>query len=182
MKNGEEYYRRFLEGDQSAFNYLVQIYFDNLTYFIKRYVHDFATAEDIAMDSMLELIIHKRRYDFRCSLKTYLFMIGRSKALNYIKRNKRIILMQNDSYDFLSLKDTDTPEEKILLDEKSKALNLAISELPKDMREAVYLVYYENQSYEQVAKILNKNVKQIDNLLYRAKRTLKTILKEEVDN
>ena len=65
MKNGEEYYRRFLEGDQTAFTRLVEIYFDNLTFFIKRYVRDFTAAEDIAMDSMLELIIHKKRYDFR---------------------------------------------------------------------------------------------------------------------
>ena len=180
MKNGEEYYRRFLEGDQTAFTRLVEIYFDNLTFFIKRYVRDFTTAEDIAMDSMLELIIHKKRYDFRCSLKTYLFMLGRSKALNYLKRNKRIVLTENDSNYFTNLQDSTTPESELLLSERKVLINNALKDLPSDMREAVYLVYFEDQTYEQVAKIMKKNVKQIDNLLYRAKIVLRTILKKEV--
>ena len=47
------------------------------------------------------------------------------------------------------------------------------------MRIAVHLVYFEELSYEEAAKIMNKNAKQIDNLLYRAKNTLRATLGEK---
>ena len=44
------------------------------------------------LPSMLfsDLVVNKHRYNFKVTLKTYLFMLGRSRALNYIKRRKII--------------------------------------------------------------------------------------------
>ena len=61
-------------------------------------------------------------------------------------------------------------------------MNNALIQLNDDMRAAVHLVYFEQLSYEDAAKVMKKNKKQVDNLLYRAKSTLRTILTEEVDN
>jgi len=47
------------------------------------------------------------------------------------------------------------------------------------MREVIHLIYFENLSYEEAAKVMKKNKKQIDNLLYRAKSALRTILGKE---
>ena len=89
MKNGAGSYRRFLDGDESAFDDLLALYQENLIFFINRYVHNITVAEDLAADVFLDLIVHKHRYNFKTSLKTYLFMIGRSRALNYLKREGR---------------------------------------------------------------------------------------------
>ena len=47
------------------------------------------------------------------------------------------------------------------------------------MKEAICLVYLEELSYDETSKIMKKNKKQIDNLLYRAKKQLKEILEKE---
>ena len=44
------------------------------------------------------------------------------------------------------------------------------------MRTAVHLIYFEDMTYEEAARILKKNRKQVDNLLYRAKKELRAIL------
>ena len=44
------------------------------------------------------------------------------------------------------------------------------------MRSAVHLVYIEGMSYDEAARVLGKNRKQVDNLLARAKTELKTKL------
>ena len=55
MDNGESSYRRFLEGDNGAFAEIVEAYKDSLIFFINRYVHNFAVAEELAQDvSLLE--------------------------------------------------------------------------------------------------------------------------------
>ena len=40
MGNGEECYRRYLDGDSAAFGDILCIYRDGLTFFIDGYVHD----------------------------------------------------------------------------------------------------------------------------------------------
>ena len=93
MDNGASSYRRFLEGDESAFDEIMKELFDGLVFFIDRYVHDIHAAEDIAIDAFSDLVVNKHRYNFKVTLKTYLFMLGRSRALNYIKRRKSLTLL-----------------------------------------------------------------------------------------
>ncbi len=177
MDNGESFYRRFLEGDESAFDGILALYFDNLTFFINRYVHDMAAAEDLAIDSLLQLIVHPHRYHFKTPLKTYLFAIGRNRAINYLKRRNRTELFAPS--DTEKLADRLSLEEEVLSDERKLALSAALDTLPKDMRAAVHLVYFENMSYEEAARIMKKNRKQVDNLLYRAKAALRSVIGEE---
>ncbi|MBQ3082157.1 MAG: RNA polymerase sigma factor [Clostridia bacterium] len=175
MNNGESSYRRYLEGDDNAFEDVVRLYLDSLVFFIERYVHDIHAAEDIAMEAFAYLIIHPKRYNFKTSLKTYLFMIGRSRAINYVKRRNKIqftSLTGIESEDFSSL------EEAVIADEARRSLSRAIEELPDDMKAAVHLVYFEGQSYEEASRVLKKTKKQIANLLSRAKVLLKEKLGE----
>lgn len=175
MDNGAGSYRRFLNGDENAFDEIVVELFDKLVFFINRYVNDYHTAEDLAIDVFAYLIANKHRYNFKTSLKTYVFMLGKSRALNYIKHRKILsftdIMSEEDLCDeSLSL------EEKLLTDEKKRSLNTALLTLPQDMQIAVHLVYFEDLSYDEAAKIMKKSRKQVDNLLYRAKKQLRIIL------
>ena len=70
-------------------------------------------------------------------------------------------------------------EAMILADEAKRTVNAAISALPKDMQTVIHLIYFEEMTYEEAAKVMKKNRKQIDNLLYRAKKELRTVLGEE---
>lgn len=125
-----------------------------------------------------ELIVHPRRYNFSVSLKTYLYMMGRSRALNYLKKQKRYTLLDIAEVEEW-LADEKKLEAQILADERKSLVNGALKQLPTDMRIVVHLVYFEELSYEDAAKIMGKNRKQIDNLLYRAKSMLRTILQKE---
>ena len=175
MDNGASSYRRFLDGDESAFDEIMKELFDNLVFFIDRYVHDVHAAEDIAIDAFSDLVVNKHRYNFKVTLKTYLFMLGRSRALNYIKHRKVI--------DFVELTEADHAppeqealEEIVLADERKRVVNNALNSLPDDMRVVIHLVYFEDLTYDEAAKVMKKNRKQVDNLLYRAKKELRIIL------
>ncbi|MCR5485088.1 MAG: RNA polymerase subunit sigma-24, partial [Clostridiales bacterium] len=85
MDNGASSYRRFLEGDNDAFTEIVKLYRENLIFFINRYVHDLDSAEDISEDVFVELLVHKHRYNFKTSFKTYLFSIARHKAIDHVR-------------------------------------------------------------------------------------------------
>lgn len=176
MDNANEIYKRFLNGDNGAFDEILVMYRQSLTFFINRYVRDIHQAEDLAIDSFMYIFVHRRRFNFKVSLKTYLFMIGRSRALDYLKRTKRLERMEEDSESALEYSQI---EQAVIESERKKALNNALSELSNDMSIAVHLVYFEELSYDEAAKVMKKSRKQIDNLLYRAKKKLKELLREE---
>ena len=175
MDNGASSYRRFLDGDESAFDEIMKELFDNLVFFIDRYVHDIHAAEDIAIDAFSDLVVNKHRYNFKVTLKTYLFMLGRSRALNYIKHRKVIDFVELTEAEKTS-SEQETLEEIVLASERKRVVNNALSALPDDMRVVVHLIYFEDMSYDEAAKVMKKNRKQVDNLLYRAKKELRIIL------
>jgi len=175
MDNGASSYRRFLNGDESAFDEIMQELFHSLVFFIDRYVQDIHTAEDIAIDTFSDLIVHRHRYNFKVTLKTYLFMVARSRALDCIRHRKVLNFVELSEAENISL-DCQNLEEMILVDERKRVVNNAIAKLPEDMRVAIHLIYFENMTYEEAAKVMKKNKKQVDNLLYRAKKELRIIL------
>ena len=177
MENGASSYRRFLDGDQSAIDEIMGELFYPLVFFVNRYVQDLHAAEDIALDAMTELFVKKRRYNFKVSLKTYVFLIGKSRALNYLKRRKS--LRETELSDAEEAQEQADLEQRALHEERKRVVNTALSNLPEEQRTAVHLVYFEELSYEEAAKIMKKSRKQVDNLLYRAKKALRTILGEE---
>lgn len=175
MDNGAGSYRRFLDGDESAFDDVMRELFDKLVFFVDRYVHDIHAAEDVAIDVFADLIVHRHRYNFKVTLKTYLFMLGRSRAIDYIRHRRVIDCVDLDAVRDVS-DDRETLEESILADECRRAVNAAVAALPQDMRVAVHLVYFEEMTYDEAARVMKKNRKQVDNLLYRAKKELRIIL------
>ena len=175
MDNGASSYRRFLDGDESAFDEIMKELFDNLVFFIDRYVHDIHAAEDIAIDAFSDLVVNKHRYNFKVTLKTYLFMLGRSRALNYIKHRKVIDFVELTEAEKTS-SEQETLEEIVLADERKRVVNNALNSLPNDMRVVIHLIYFEDLSYDEAARVMKKNRKQVDNLLYRAKKELRIIL------
>ena len=116
MDNGASSYRRFLEGDERAFDEIVDSLFYPLVFFLNGYVHDSFAAEDLAMDTISDLFVNKKRYNFQVSLKTYVFMIGKSKALNYLKRRNLIRFVEFSENEGVS-SDEKELEELVLADE-----------------------------------------------------------------
>lgn len=177
MEDGASSYRRFLDGEASAFDEVQKLYFDRLTFYINRFTHNLYDAEDLAVDTLLELLIHPHRYNFRTPLKAYLFAIARNKALNFLRKRDRFRMVPVDEAEELA--DRTSLEEELLSDERKRAVEREVQALPEEMREAVHLVFFEGLSYEDAARVMRKNRKQIDNLLTRAKATLRTNLGEE---
>lgn len=176
MDNGASSYRRYLDGETEAFDEIVITLYDPLVLFLCRYVKDHHTAEDIAMDVFADLVVHKHRYNFRVSLKTYLFMLGKSRALNYLKRRRRIADVPIEELPLQG--EEPSAEAQYAIDQRKQALHDAMAELPEDMAEALYLMYFEDLSYEEIARVMKVSKKQVDNLLYRGKKQLRAILEE----
>ena len=175
---GEELYRRFAAGDESAFEILVGLYRKDLTQYIQGFVNDIFEAEDIMIDAFA-VLAEELRFAGRSSLKTYLYAIAQNLALRRLKNRKN---RDNISIDELLNLPGDpgaSPETDYLNGERGERLRSGIQKLKPEYGAVLRLLYFENMSYTDAGIAMNKNLKQITNLAYRAKQSLKAALERE---
>ena len=173
-KTDKQLYREFLLGDNESFEKIVIRHKNPIIYFIQRYVKNLDIAEDLAQDVFVYLLVNKKNYKFEYSLKTYLYTIAKSKSLNYIKREKRIVELDENQYE-----DSEELEEKVFKNEKSENLKKAIKKLKVDYQNAIYLADIEQLSYREIGHILKKTESSVKVLIHRARKALEKIIVEE---
>jgi len=176
--SGEELYRRFRSGDEDAFDELVGLYRESLTLYINSFVKDIYEAEELMIDVFARLD-EERGYQGKSSLKTYLFAIARNLALRHVKkRGRKEHVPIEELINELSGGDS-SPETDYLRGERGEQLRGAIQKLKPEYGEVLRLLYFESMSYTEAAGAMHKTVKQIDNLTYNAKVSLKAMLEGE---
>ena len=173
-KTDKELYKEFLQGNKESFEKIVIRHKDAIIYFIQRYVKSVDIAEDLAQDVFLYILIHKKNYKFEYSLKTYLYTIAKSKALNYIKRERRIVELDENQFE-----DLEELEEKVFKDERAENLKKSIQKLKIEYQNAIYLADIEELSYKEIAHILKKTDSNVKTLIFRARKALEKVMMEE---
>ncbi len=156
QKTDKQLYQEFLKGNNNSFEELVIRHKDKLIYFITTYVKNIDIAEDIAQDVFVYILIHKKNYNFQYSLKTYLYMIAKSKALNFLKHEKKISYTDDiESLDNIHKsyeKQLNSLEDMIFQKEKARQLHNSINKLKRDYKQAIYLADIEEMKYQEIRK------------------------------
>ena len=176
-KSDIELYKLFLKGDNDAFNYLIIKHRKMLTNFIMTYVKNIEIAEDIAQDSFMYMIINKVEYDFKYSFKTYLYTIAKSRALNYLKREKRTIYVEDAILNNVNLEGN--IENEFIIKENYNALIKTIKKLKNEYQIVIYLYYFQGFKYKEICKILNQSMPKTKMAIHRAKKLLEKYVKED---
>ena len=167
-------YQDFLDGNMKDFDEIVYTYKNGLIAFIARYVKDIEIAEDISQEVFVDIYINKEKYNFKFSLKTYLYTIGKHKAIDYLKKMKSHETIEN--LEIINKKNT---EDEILLYESNLNVVNTLKKLKKNYEIAVYLADIENLSYKEIARITNSTIPQVKVTIYRARKALKKIIEKE---
>lgn len=103
-------------------------------------------------------------------------MIAKCRAINYLKREKRVIPIDDTTNIYV---EDETLEETIFKDEKARNLRKVINQLKPDYQAVIYLTSFEGLKYKEVAKIMDKNINQIKVLINRAKKKIRILLEKE---
>ncbi len=175
-KTDKELYLDFLNGNDKSFEEIMQRYKDKLINFIIGYVRNFEVAEDLSQDTFVYVLINRKNYDFRYSLKTYLFLIAKCRAINYINSQKRIIKF-DESY-IKNQEEDIRVDDNLIREEEKKEIKIAFRKLKPEYQSVLILKDIENFKYKDICKILDKDLSQVKVLIHRARKSLEKKLKE----
>ncbi len=172
-KTDKKLYEEFLAGNNQSFENIILRYKNSLIYFISRYTKNIEIAEDISQDVFVYILLHKHKYNFNYPLKTFLFLIAKSRALNYLKSSKHTTELNNTIISDTSL------EEKLFSKYKLEEVKLTIDKMKTEYQVIIYLADFEKFSYKDISKIMKKTETQVKNLLHNARLKLYNLLKQE---
>lgn len=179
MDEDKRLYQEFLNGNQTAFDKIMDKHAARLIYFIFGFVKKYDVAEDLAQDVFVYLLLNKEKYNFSCALKTYLYLIARSRAINYLKSN--VSRREIPIADYQGQEEIFEIEEKVFDNIRDQNIRDAISNLkPKD-KQIMYLAKIEEMKIKEIAQVLNMTESNVKVSIHRGMKRLKKILGEEDD-
>jgi RNA polymerase sigma factor (sigma-70 family) len=142
------------KGDERPLVDLYRLYRNEFTVWsCNQFSTNEAQAKDVFQEAILDFyenIISGKLTEFVSSEKTYLFQIGKHKALNLIKKESRITY--NDNLQLIKgneYEDYMEDEHKLYTQEKISA---AINKLPEDCQEVLKLHYFKEFDMDSIAR------------------------------
>lgn len=178
MDNGASSYRRFLDGDDNGLAEIVRDYKDGLILYLNGFVNNISVAEELMEETFFKIITKKPRFHAKYTFKTWLYTIGRNVAIDHLRHSAKLPAVPIEEVQRL-IKDEADLEIMYIAEERKITVHRALKKLHPDYRQVLCLIYLEGFSGEEAAVVMRKSSRQMKNLLYRAKKALKTELERE---
>lgn len=181
------------DGDETAQYYLMTKYKDLVRFKARSYFMIGADREDIIQEGMIGLYKAVRDYDVEknvsffnfarlCVTRQIITAVKTATRKKHIPLNSSVSLNQNiddDDNTYISIIPslfTQNPEELLIDRENKSFIETSIEESLSVMECRVLQLFLQGKSYSEIAKIINRDEKSIDNSLQRVRRKLDKIL------
>jgi len=175
----KELVRRVQKGDRHAFDLLFSRYQHKILNLVSRYLRDREDVEDVAQEAFIKAFRALPRFRGESAFYTWLYRIAINTAKNHIVARSRRppgVDVDVEDAEFMegtdALRESESPEAALARDELSAAIDLAISQLPDDLRSAVTLREFDGLSYEQIAEIMDCPVGTVRSRIFRAREAI----------
>lgn len=117
-----------------------------------RVIGDGSSAQDVVQDVFVELWNHPDRYDPAAgSLRTYLTVLARNRAIDTLRSELRRIARHKRHYRLTPEAAPRSPGEEVLNAAVASTVQAAIAGLSGDQRRVIELAYFEGMTCREVA-------------------------------
>ncbi len=180
-----ELVRQAVEQDnQQAYAQLMQIYKDTIFYMLLRMTGNHEDAEDLTIETFGKAFTNIRQYNGSYAFSTWLFRIASNNCIDFMRRKKKNVLNQeanediddqDDKFNFVI--DLINPEEKFIKSQKAEVVRQVVETLKPRYRRLILMRYFDERSYEEIAKELELPLGTVKAQLFRAREFLYRSLK-----
>jgi RNA polymerase sigma-70 factor (ECF subfamily) len=168
-------------GDVRALDELYARHGPAILSFLVARLSDRQLAEEVLQDVMLAVWNNAASFRAESSVRTWLLVIARNRAINARRRYRPQLVSLADAPELHS---NDTgPFEAVAREFDRTAVREALQHLTPDHREILTLFFYHQLSGPEIAEVLNINTGTVKSRLHRAKEALRRLLvtKEATD-
>ena len=177
-------------GDQQAFADLMKRYKKPVYHMILKMVRNVDDAEDLTIEAFAKAFKNLHRFKKDYTFSTWLFRIATNNSIDFIRKKKLETTSLESSYTDdsgedirIDVEDNNlNPQERAIKTQKVQLIQMFVTQLPAKYQRLVKLRYFEELSYEEIAKELEAPLGTIKAQLHRARELLYDLVKGKEDH
>lgn len=161
MKEKDEHILHLISQSQTrneGFKVLIDTYKEPLYWQIRRTVGIHEDADDILQNVFIKVFRSITSFNKKSSLHTWMFRISANETIDFLRKSKRYITEDIEHTEIIKQKNEQIFNEKWSGDTITKVLMQSISILPTKQKMVFEFRYFQNLSYEDIARILETSV------------------------
>jgi len=174
-------------GDQRAYADLLRFYREPIYLMLLRMTHNPADADDLTMEAFGKAFCQLSSYTPQNTFATWLFAIASNHGIDFIRRqhmrlvplNTMSVTDDSETYEYPFPSDDPTPEEELITRQRDTIVRQLVDRLAPRYRRIVAMRYFDELSYDEIARRLNLPLGTVKIQLRRARLLLSEIIKSQ---
>ncbi len=167
-------------GDQTAFTFLLNLYWAEVYGFMLKRIENETTAEDVTIETFSKAFDKIHTYNNDYQFNTWLISIAKNVHIDLLRKNKSSFIVEMTSNNDLKTQNiadtTPSAEDDLITEQNLSRLLKMIKELKPHYQEVIQLRYFQEMSYQEIALAINEPLPNVKVKLLRAKKILAEII------
>lgn len=178
-----------LAGDQSAFEKLMNKYYQHIFNLIYKMIFRKEDVEDLTQEAFIKAFNSLANFDRQFAFSTWLYKIATNNCIDYLRKKKlstfsidKEISTEDSDFKF-EIPDTEfVPDNKIIEEQRKKIIDEAIENLPEKYKKVIVLRHKKEMEYEEIAEKLDLPLGTVKAHIFRGRELLNKYLKNKIKN
>lgn len=181
--NEFNHFKAFKEGDEVAFNFYFNKFYNRVLGFSIQFLYDKDEAKNVTQEAFLKLWINKDKIQTETGIQPFLYTYAKSICLNLLRHNKVKDKFKND---LINQKERQLDTQilnsmhfdALELTELEVLINKVIAELPEKTKQVYLKKRFENKKNEEIAMEMGVTQKAVEAHMTKALKILKEQLSD----
>lgn len=180
--NDQHYINQIIEGNTNAFSVLVNQYKDLVFTLTYKMLKNKEEAEEVSQDTFIKIFNSLNKFKGESKFSTWIYKITYNTCLDKLKKNKKdnnvVYIEDFKEHQVNAIQNIiESIDEK----ERNQKIQECLQLLPSEEAFLLTLYYFDDQSTEEIAKVIDCNANNVKIKLYRTRKKLASILKEQLE-
>lgn len=176
------YITKIITGDTKAFAVLVDRYKDLVFTLALRMLKNREEAEEVAQDTFIKVFKSINKFKGDSKFSTWIYRITYNSCLDVLKKYKQEYKLDPiDEYTERQLVTFENAFDALADKEQRQTIETCLQKLPEEDGFLLTLYYFEEQSIDEIAKIVGLTVNNVKVKLFRSRKKLAYLLKESLE-
>ena len=178
------------KGDEKAYAELMKRYKKSVYHTLLKMVRNVDDAEDLTIEAFAKAFRNLEKFDPKFTFSTWLFRVATNNCIDFIRRKRIETTSINSTYTDdngsdvgMDLRDGNpNPQEDVIKGQRIELVKNIVTKLPPRYQTLVTLRYFQELSYEEIAKELDAPLGTVKAQLHRARELLYDLVKNRRDS
>lgn len=167
-------------GKRQAFTELMRRHQQKIYWTARRIVGDHAEADDVTQETFVKAFLSLGDFRGDSTFYTWIYRIAVNMSLNAVRRRQVVDYLRESDIINRLFPEGDDPHRRLEQLDVQSRLQRAVATLPEKQKAVFVMRYFEEMSYDEIAKVLKTSVGGLKANYFHALKKVQEFLRDEI--